>query len=101
MSVISGAMKRTSVRVNVEHQLVSPVDFNLVVEMEHWLWIILAALFFGKIESTTCFLFKHLNMLLSSTLTAFNLHSTQSQSSSFLLTFVKPTDCCALINHLY
>lgn len=48
-------MKRTILRLNVEHQLVSPVDLNLVVEMEHWLGIILAALFFGKIESTTSF----------------------------------------------
>ena len=44
--------------------------------MEHWLWIILAALFFGKIESSTCFLFTHLN------------------------TF-KAADCCPWINHLY
>ena len=49
-------MKRTILRLNVEHQIVSPVDLNLVVEMEHWLWIILAALFFGKTESRMCFL---------------------------------------------
>ena len=48
-------MKRTILRLNVEHQLVSPVDLNLVVEMKHWLWIILAALFFGKIQRTTWF----------------------------------------------
>ncbi|XP_039671993.1 uncharacterized protein LOC120568501, partial [Perca fluviatilis] len=45
-SIISAAVKRTILRLNVEHQLVSPVDLYLVVEMEHWLWIILAALFF-------------------------------------------------------
>uniref|UniRef100_A0AAZ1XHY8 Ig-like domain-containing protein n=1 Tax=Oreochromis aureus TaxID=47969 RepID=A0AAZ1XHY8_OREAU len=26
--------------------------------MEHWLWIILAALFFGKIQTSTCFLYE-------------------------------------------
>ncbi|KAL7386224.1 hypothetical protein ABVT39_005375 [Epinephelus coioides] len=46
-SIRSAAVKRTILTLNVEHQLVSPVDLNLVVEMEHWLWIILAALFFG------------------------------------------------------
>ncbi|KAL7386803.1 hypothetical protein ABVT39_013840 [Epinephelus coioides] len=45
-SIRSAAVKRTILTLNVEHQLVSPVDLNLVVEMEHWLWIILAALFF-------------------------------------------------------
>ena len=50
-------MKRTILTLNVEHQLVPPVDLNLVVEMELWLWIILAALVFGKIETTTCFYF--------------------------------------------
>uniref|UniRef100_A0A8C9XTG7 Ig-like domain-containing protein n=1 Tax=Sander lucioperca TaxID=283035 RepID=A0A8C9XTG7_SANLU len=54
-SIISAAVKRTILRLNVEHQLVSPVDLNLVVEMEHWLWIILAALLFGKIQRTTWF----------------------------------------------
>lgn len=54
MAIISAAVKRTILTLNVEHQLVSPVDLNLVVEMEHWLWIILAALFFGKTETTTC-----------------------------------------------
>ncbi|KAL7386792.1 hypothetical protein ABVT39_013786 [Epinephelus coioides] len=48
-SIRSAAVKRTILTLNVEHQLVSPVDLNLVVEMEHWLWIILAALFFGLI----------------------------------------------------
>lgn len=48
-------MKTTILTLNVEHQLVSPLDFNLVVEMDHWLWIILAALFFGKIQSSTWF----------------------------------------------
>ncbi|KAL7386018.1 hypothetical protein ABVT39_002905 [Epinephelus coioides] len=46
-SIRSAAVTRTILTLNVEHQLVSPVDLNLVVEMEHWLWIILAALFFG------------------------------------------------------
>ncbi|KAL7387236.1 hypothetical protein ABVT39_020538 [Epinephelus coioides] len=45
-SIRSAAVKRTILTLNVEHQLVPPVDLNLVVEMEHWLWIILAALFF-------------------------------------------------------
>ncbi|KAL7387272.1 hypothetical protein ABVT39_021174 [Epinephelus coioides] len=48
-SIRSAAVKRTILTLTVEHQLVSPVDLNLVVEMEHWLWIILAALFFGLI----------------------------------------------------
>ncbi|KAL7386508.1 hypothetical protein ABVT39_009550 [Epinephelus coioides] len=48
-SIRSAAVKRTILTLNVEHQLVSLVDLNLVVEMEHWLWIILAALFFGLI----------------------------------------------------
>uniref|UniRef100_A0A8C8DU71 Ig-like domain-containing protein n=1 Tax=Oryzias sinensis TaxID=183150 RepID=A0A8C8DU71_9TELE len=38
--------------------------------MEHWLWILLAALFFGKTQRSTCFLFKHFNTLLSCTLRA-------------------------------
>ena len=48
-------MKRTILTLNAEHQLLPAADLNLVVEMEHWLWIILAALSFGKIETTTCF----------------------------------------------
>ena len=40
-------MRRTFLTLNVEHQLVPPVDLNLVVEMEHWLWIILTALLFS------------------------------------------------------
>ncbi|CAK6982173.1 uncharacterized protein LOC117469165 [Scomber scombrus] len=46
LSIITAAVKRTILTLNVEHHIVSPVDLNLVVEMEHWLWIILAALFF-------------------------------------------------------
>ncbi|XP_075993289.1 uncharacterized protein LOC142988133 [Genypterus blacodes] len=44
--IIHAAMKRTTLTLSVEHQLVSPDALNLVVEMEHWLWIILAALCF-------------------------------------------------------
>uniref|UniRef100_A0A3B3V6L3 Immunoglobulin V-set domain-containing protein n=1 Tax=Poecilia latipinna TaxID=48699 RepID=A0A3B3V6L3_9TELE len=56
VSIRSGAVKRTAVRLNVEHQLLSPAGLNLVGQMEHWLWIILAALFSGKIQRSTCFL---------------------------------------------
>ncbi|KAF3857612.1 hypothetical protein F7725_010813 [Dissostichus mawsoni] len=45
-SIISAAVKRTILTLNAEHQLLPAADLNLVVEMEHWLWIILAALFF-------------------------------------------------------
>ena len=58
-------MKRTILTLNVEHQLVSPVDLNLVVEMELWLWIILAALFSGKIETTTSVLSQHFDIVLN------------------------------------
>ena len=63
--VITAAVRRTRVRLKVEPQRVSPVDLNLVVEMEHRLWMILAALVFSKKENTTWFLVKQLNMLLS------------------------------------
>uniref|UniRef100_A0A3Q3ELV2 Ig-like domain-containing protein n=1 Tax=Labrus bergylta TaxID=56723 RepID=A0A3Q3ELV2_9LABR len=46
---------RTNVTLNVEHQRVPPVGSNLVVEMELWLWIILAALLFGEIKRKTHF----------------------------------------------
>ncbi|KAM9321890.1 uncharacterized protein KZ484_021805 [Pholidichthys leucotaenia] len=44
-SMIRAAVKRTILRLNAEHQLVSPLHLNLVVLMERWLWMILAALF--------------------------------------------------------
>ena len=44
-------MNTTILTLNVEHQLLSPVDLNLVVQMEHWLWIILAALCFGETQN--------------------------------------------------
>ena len=121
-------MKRTIVRLNVEHQLVSPADLNLVGQMEHWLWIILAALFFGKIESSTCFLFKHLNTLLSSTWRALMFILQKIRADHFCchllpcrntwygskwqwsekmtsilhgIEVFKAADCSPLINHLY
>ncbi|XP_060901487.1 uncharacterized protein LOC132979601 [Labrus mixtus] len=44
LSIQTAARKRTFLTLNVEHQRVPPVGLNLVVEMELWLWIILAAL---------------------------------------------------------
>uniref|UniRef100_A0A4W6C8H9 Ig-like domain-containing protein n=1 Tax=Lates calcarifer TaxID=8187 RepID=A0A4W6C8H9_LATCA len=38
LSIITAAVKRTILRLNVEHQPVSPLDLNLVVDMEHWLF---------------------------------------------------------------
>ncbi|KAM7399975.1 hypothetical protein PAMA_004595 [Pampus argenteus] len=46
LSIITAAVKRTILTLNVGHQIVSAVDLKLVVEMDHWLWIILAALLF-------------------------------------------------------
>ena len=47
------AVRRPRVRLKVEPQRVPPVELNLVVEMEHRLWMILAALVFSKKENTT------------------------------------------------
>ncbi|TWW73196.1 hypothetical protein D4764_15G0005900, partial [Takifugu flavidus] len=40
--------KRTRPPPNVEHQTVSPAALELLAEMEPWLWILLAALCFGR-----------------------------------------------------
>uniref|UniRef100_A0A672YD81 Ig-like domain-containing protein n=1 Tax=Sphaeramia orbicularis TaxID=375764 RepID=A0A672YD81_9TELE len=50
-SIITAAVQRTVPTLNVEHQPLCPVDFNLVVQMEHWLWILLTALGFGNTTS--------------------------------------------------
>ena len=98
VSIISAAVKRTIVRLDVEHHTVSPVDSNLVVEMEHWLWMILAALFFGQTENTSCFY--HLlhrvtldtwYLPLSSPLSLVNNVALMASSSSSPLLFPGPT----------
>ncbi|XP_075875937.1 uncharacterized protein LOC142884310 [Nelusetta ayraudi] len=48
LAVRRAGVRSTSVPLSVDHQLLYPVDFNLVVAMEHWLWILLAALLTGQ-----------------------------------------------------
>lgn len=45
--------KRTRPPPNGEHQTVSPAALELLAEMEPWLWILLAALCFGRYQTTT------------------------------------------------